>query len=159
MAKARPVMPIKYSAIERIDIIVSKVLTQFTPYLKFRTLSTDGITDKLKDLKYIGYNDFMFSIDVDSMFPSIPTCSEALKVIESFLTKNSKHLGIDLYGFKIPHIMEMIKFIFNNTYIENGGNYFKMDRGFITGGHSSVIIGDIILNDVCKGYKYDQGRT
>ena len=145
--KARPVMPIKYSSIERIDIIVSKVLTQFTPYLKYRVTSTDAVREKLKDIKYIDRNDFIFSIDVEAMFPSIPTCSEALKVIEEFLNKNYKNLGIDLYGFKIGHIMKMIEFIFENSYLENMGKFYKILKGLATGSHSSVIIGDIILND------------
>ena len=140
-------MPIKNSAIERIDIIVSKVLTQFTPYLTYRVPSTDAVINNLKQIKHIGSNDFLFSIDVVSMLPSIPTNKEALDDIKKFLLKHSKHIGLNLYGFTIDHIMEMIEFIFKNNYVENEGKFYRMDGGLMTGSHSAVIIGDIILNN------------
>ena len=54
--------------------------------------------------------------------------------------------NINLFGFKISHILQFIEFIFQNNYVENQGNYYKQLLGLATGGHSSTIIGDIIIN-------------
>ena len=43
--------------------------------------------------------------------------------------------------------MEMTEFIFKNNYVENEGKFYRMDGGLMTGSHSAVIIGDIILNN------------
>ena len=38
------------------------------------------------------------------------------------------------------------RFIFQNNYVENQGTHYRMTQGLGTGGHSSTIIGDIIIN-------------
>ena len=143
--KARAVMPIKNSSLEKIDILVSRILTQYRPFLTYRVDNTEGIIQKLKNCK-ISTGEFMFSLDVEQMFPNIPTCHRALEVIKLFMEKYAEH--IDFYGFKVGHIIEFIKFIFNNSYVENQGKYFRQVHGLCTGAHSSVIIGDIIIDNV-----------
>ena len=51
----------------------------------------------------------MYSIDIDSMYPSIPTNREALKVIRKYL--NDHESKIDMFGFKVSHIMVIIEFM------------------------------------------------
>ena len=46
----RPVAPIKYSALENIDIIINKILSQFNPHLKYRIFNTKTIIEKLKTI-------------------------------------------------------------------------------------------------------------
>ena len=41
--KTRPVMPVKFSAIENIDLIINKILSQLNPYLNFRIFNTQAI--------------------------------------------------------------------------------------------------------------------
>ena len=67
-----------------------------------------------------------------------------LEIIKSFMEEHSEN--IDFYGFKISHIIKFIEFIFQNNYLENQGTYYKILFGLSTGGHSSTIIADIIIN-------------
>ena len=47
----------------------------------------------------------------------------------------------------------MIKFIFENNYVENEGEFFKQLEGIGTGSRSSPMIGDIIVDSVDKPQK------
>ena len=49
--KVRPVMPGKGSAVEKMDILVSKVLGQISPFLKFRVFNAKEFQDKIKNVK------------------------------------------------------------------------------------------------------------
>ena len=142
--KPRPVAPIKYSALENLDITINKILTQFNPFLKYRIFNTKAIIEKLNNIKSIKPHQFIFSLDIKEMFPTLPTDESALLAIKSFL---EKHISkVNLYGFKLGHIMEMIKFIFENNYIRNGEEYFLQLIGLGTGSHSSLNIGDIMVD-------------
>ena len=141
--KVRAVMPIRNSAIEKIDILVSKILTQYSPYLTYRIQNTEKVIQSLKNCK-LKEGEFIFSLDIEAMFDNIPTCQKALDVIKNFMEKHKEH--INFFGFKLQHIIQLIQFIFNNNYVENQGKYYRQTNGIGTGGHSSVMIGDIIIN-------------
>ena len=58
----RPVAPIKYSALENIDITINKILTQFNPYLKYRIFNTKAIIGKINTIVSTQPHHFMFSL-------------------------------------------------------------------------------------------------
>lgn len=52
----------------------------------------------------------MFRLDIESMYPSIPTNNEVLEVIKNFLIKYKDDK--ELYGVTINHIIKFIGYIF-----------------------------------------------
>ena len=90
--KARAVMPMRNSPIEKIDILVSKILTQYSPYLTYRMKNTEEVIQGLKNCK-LKEGEFMFSLDVEAMFDNTPTCEKAIKVIKDFMEKHSEHIN------------------------------------------------------------------
>ena len=120
--KVRAVMPGKGSAVEKMDILISKVLGQISPFLKFRVFNAKEFQDKIKNVN-LPKEKFMFSLDVAEMYPTLPTNDEALKITLEYLTKYQDK--IDLFGFQPIHIILLLKFVLNNTYIMIGGNTSK----------------------------------
>ena len=146
--KTRAVMPIKNSALESMDVIVSKVLTQYGKDLKFRIFDNDEARTNIKGVGKIKPGEFMFSLDIEAMYDSVPTNDKAQEIIKDFITKHQQ--GKEFFGFTISHIMKFIKFIFENHYIENEGKYFKMLLGIGTGSCSSPMIGDILVDHLYR---------
>lgn len=60
----------------------------------------------------------MYSIDIETMYNNIHTDENAIKVITRYLAEpeNNTELELDLFGFKIHHIIKLLKFLLKNTY-------------------------------------------
>ena len=154
--KVRVVQPITNSSIEKLDMVVSRVLVQVTQKLPNRVKSSADFITKLwreypHDLAVSG-NWFQASLDVENMYPTMPTDERALGIIHQYLTKYKD--SISLFGFNIPHILEMLKFILSHTYTKSGNKYFLQKIGIGTGSHSSGAYAEIIIDDL-----YNQAST
>ena len=114
--------------------------------MNFRIFDTKEALENIKSLEKIKSGEFMFSLDIEAMYPSIPTDKKALDIIEAFITKHEE--GKELFGFKLGHIMKFIEFIFSNNYIENEGKYYKQIEGLGTGACASPMIGDILVDNM-----------
>ena len=57
---------------------------------------------------------FQASIDIESMYPSMPTDNKAINIIKIYIQKHKNSL--ELYGFKISHIIQMLEFVITHTY-------------------------------------------
>ena len=55
---------------------------------------------------------------------------------------------MDLFGFSTSHVIWMLGFILDNTYISYNGNYYIQTTGIGTGLHSSGAYADIIIDDL-----------
>ena len=105
--KVRVVQPITNSAIEKMDLLVSKVLTQITDRLPNRVKSSQDFIAKMKS-KYgndivIPQGCIQASFDVENMYPTMPKCEKALTILRGYLLKYD---DIDLFGFNKSHIVE-----------------------------------------------------
>ena len=149
--KIRPVQPVTGSAIERMDILVSKILLQLTPFLQYRVTSSDAAREQLdrcnENLR--GEEDYMIaSLDISNMYPNVPIGRDALQVVRRYLEENKDN--INLFGFKICHVMWMIDCVFSHTYISYEGQYYMQTVGVGTGLHSSGAYADIIVDDLYR---------
>ena len=142
--KIRAVQPIIGSAIEKLDILVSKVLIQITPLLEFRCISTDDFLGRLNDIPLITTPHIQASIDIESMYPTMPTDNTAMDIIHSYIMKYKN--TINLFGFQPQHIIEMLDFVLHHTYVRVKDKYYKQIRGIGTGSHSSGSYADIIVD-------------
>ena len=141
--KARPVQPGRWSAVEKFDILVSAVLTQLGTHLKYRVFNSAQFQNKIKNVG-LPENKFMFSLDVVSMYPSLPTDDKAIEIIESYL--NNHKDNIDMFGVQPSHIIQFLKFVLENNYIMIGDEYFTQESGISTGGRLSQAYADIIID-------------
>ena len=142
--KIRPIQPGAKSAIENMDILVSKILTQIKTHLKYRIGNTADAQDKIKEINRTLPNNYIIvSLDIANMYPTVPINKEALKVIESYLIKYKEE--IEMFGFKIKHIIMMLEFILNNTYIKYKNKYYIQMLGVGTGLRISCSYAEIIV--------------
>ena len=147
----RAVQPISGSAVEKLDLIVSKVLSQVIPYLPLRTSSSEAfIRDHLHPLLSSHPNTplHQVSLDMVSMYPSLPTDSRAMRVVADYLMQHS-HV-IDTLGFTINSIINMLSFITSHTYARSGSKFFRQTEGIATGYHSSAPLAEILVAHTYK---------
>ena len=142
--KVRPVQPVKNSAIENLDILIYKVLSQLLPHLKYRIENTGIVLDKIKNSSPLQPDDFLFSLDICSMYQSLPIDDISLRIIRDKLKEHQD--SIDLFGFKIRHIMLCIMFIWEHNYIKINNNTYKQELGLSTRGHSSPAVAEILVD-------------
>ena len=78
------------------------------------------------------------------MFPSLSICENTLKIIRDKIQLHAAN--IDFFDFKIGHIVEFLKFIWEHNYIKVNGKTYQQTSGISTGGHSSQGVADIIID-------------
>ena len=148
--KVRVVQPINNSAVEKIDMIVSKVLIQINQLLPNRVKSTDEFLHKLRSTYPNNMtvpnstNGFQASLDVENMYPTLPTDDEALNVIKSYIEKYKDQ--INMLGFTTSHILSMLEFVLSHTYIKAGHKFYLQKKGIGTGSHSSGAYAEILVD-------------
>ena len=140
----RPVQPVTNSAVEKIDLTVSQVLTQITPLLPYRAKDTAAFKTRLRSLPRPPQGSFMVSLDIVNMYPSMPTDEKALEIIEDYL--ETYHDVINLFGFTTTNIVDLLRFVLHNTYISYNGRYFIQESGVGTGNHSSGAYSEILVD-------------
>eukprot|EP00116_Pleurobrachia_bachei_P002376 sb/3462638/ len=147
--KVRVVQPVKGSAIEKLDIVVGRVLSQITRHLTYDVPSAQSfIETHLRPLSAQQSQIFQVSMDIESMYPSLPTGDRALTVIHQYLMDLAD--DIDTLGFSQSDIISMLKFILTHSYARAGDNYFLQIRGVGTGYHSSSPFAKILVDHTYK---------
>ena len=144
--KVRAVQPVAGGAVDKVDFIVSRVLSQILPKLRHRVTGSEcfirtrlkGLLEKPPDRA------FQASIDVEAMYPSLPTENEALEIIHQYIRKYSSE--IDLLGLQPHHIVNMLQFITTHTYATANGSFYRQKRGVGTGYHSSGATAEILVD-------------
>lgn len=145
-SKVRVVQPISNSAIEKLDYLVSKVLVQIVKRLNHRVDSSATFKKRLKALHNLPPDVFQASIDMENMYPSLPTDDKALNIVYGYIRKHFDH--IEMYGFQPQDITTMLRFITTHTYVEANGKYFCQKSGVGTGCHSSGAYAEILVDDI-----------
>ena len=146
--KVRVVQPITNSAIDKMDLLVSKVLTQIIAKLPNRV---DSSRSFLKEMKTKFGTELTVppgcihaSLDVENMYPTIPTCDRALNILRHYLLKYKSE--ISMFGFSTANITEMMSFLLKHTYVRKGNQYYLQTEGIGTGSHSSGAYAEIIID-------------
>eukprot|EP00116_Pleurobrachia_bachei_P008329 sb/3468591/ len=122
--KVRIVQPVTGSAVEHLDRIVGKVLTQILPRLRYRVDSSRTFIDRCLT-PHRDYTGYMCSFDVESMYPTLPTCSRALDILRSYLERYEPE--IDLLGFSPDHITQFMSFVTKHTYATAGREFLPTE--------------------------------
>ena len=154
--KVRVVQPIAGSAVEKLDVIVASVLSQLLPLLRYRVDSSKTFISQClapwiegeNTPQLLGPEHVIVSMDIESMYPSLPTNNIATDYIRCYL---EEHRGnIDLLGFKPRHITNMMQFITTHTYARACGKHYLQTTGVGTGYHSSGAYAEILVDFTYK---------
>ena len=89
-------------------------------------------------------NGFQASLDVENMYPTLPTDDKALNVIKSYIEKYKDQ--INMLGFTASHILSMLEFVLSHTYIKAGHKFYLQKKGIGTGSHSSGAYAEILVD-------------
>lgn len=141
--KIRPVQPMGSSSAYKADILVSKIFSQILPYLKYRIPNKQLFMERLKNID-ASRTKLMASFDIESMFPSMPTSEFALNIVRGYLIKYEQN--VDLFGFSIEDIIELLRFVLQHTYVEHNGIFYIQKSGVGTGCHSSPGYSEILVD-------------
>ena len=93
-------------------------------------------------------NTFQFSMDVENMYPSLPTDQTAIDTVHTHLKKYA--CEIDMMGLKTKHVIEMLKFTLENIILRVNDEYYKQDKGVGTGYYSSCAYAGVIIQDTLE---------
>lgn len=125
---------------------IVNILRKLTENSKYNVSNSVQFKDKIKGLS-IQNNEKLISLDVVSLFPSIPV-DLAIKIIEENWNKISELTNINKNLF-----MRIIKFcIVDNRYFQYDGKIYTQEKGLPMGSPASPIIADIVMEkllDTC----------
>ena len=146
--KVRPLQPISGSAIAHLDLIVSHILGQCRKFHNFSVSNSTTLRKKIQGLLPLPPNTFQFVMDVENMYPSLPTDQTAIDTVHTHLKKYA--CEIDMMGLKTKHVIEMLKFTLENIILRVNDEYYKQDKGVGTGYYSSCAYAGVIIQDTLE---------
>eukprot|EP00116_Pleurobrachia_bachei_P002151 sb/3462413/ len=154
--KVRVVQPVAGSAVEKLDVIVASILSQLLPLLRYRVDSSSTFISSClapwvegghtlpTPAPILGPDHVIVSMDIESMYPSLPTHRMAMEVLLDYLQEHKD--DIDLLGFDPHHITRFMQFITSHSYARACGNYYLQTTGVGTGYHSSGAYAEILVD-------------
>ena len=113
--------------------------------MKYRVGNSEKLRTNIKDVNENLPEEYIIaSLDVVNMYPNVPTDEKALNVVKEYIIKHWDN--INMFGFKVNHVITMLEFIFKNTYIMYGEQYYIQVEGIGTGLHTSGAYAEIIVD-------------
>lgn len=141
----RPIASCVNNPTEKLDWLVSRILTQLTTFVPAHISNTDELINKLKLVDNVNSNDVFISLDVKNLYPSIPIIDGITKVI-NFADKHWDK--IDHFSLDINTVRNMLTFICHNYEITyNNKNYLQI-KGCPMGTHFSPPFAIIYMHTV-----------
>jgi len=144
--QVRPIASVRNTPIEKIDWVVSRILSQTLPLVPANLVKTEELINMLNNLHTCNLDNKVFiSLDVQSLYPSIP--------LETGIEYNMKHLRkhwdrIDSFGISVENIEKLMTFICYNYEIEYNGKTYKQIKGVPMGCHFAPPFAIIFLHTI-----------
>lgn len=142
----RPICSSINSPSHKLCKYIVNILGKLTENSKYNVSNSVQFKDKMKGI-LIQNNEKLISLDVVSLFPSIPV-DLAIRIIEENWNKISEWTNINKNLF-----MRIIKFcIVDNRYFQYDGKIYAQQKGLPMGSPASPIIADIVMEkllDTC----------
>ena len=141
----RPIASVRNTPIEKIDWIVSRILSQSLSLVPAHLMNTDDLLSLLNNLNNIKSKEVFISLDVQSLYPSIP--------LEIGIEYNLKHLKsnwdkIVNFGISIENIEKMLRFVCYNYEISYNSKTYKQVKGVPMGCHFAPPFAIIFLHEI-----------
>jgi len=130
----RPIASVRGTATEKADWLVSGLLTSLVEWVPANLKNSATLIDLLKttELSRVGSNAMFISLDVISLYPSIPI-EFGLECVHELATSNWKN--IDSKGITVEQMMNCLRFICYNYEIQFKDKVFKQIKGCPMGAH------------------------
>lgn len=127
----RPIASVWDTPVAGVDFILQAILAKSSQLVTSYIKDTDDFTNALDSFNYKNNNTNtenynIVSLDVDSLYPSIP-CERAINIILEFI-QNNKH-NINTFGIPMKLLSEMLEFICFNYETTFNNKIYLQKRG------------------------------
>ncbi|XP_069184728.1 uncharacterized protein [Procambarus clarkii] len=163
----RPVLSGCKAPTKPVDKIVTALLNPLLPLLKERLKDTTDLLLRLNKTNEergpVPEGAILFSLDIVSLYPSIPQ-REAASLVADFFDRNAYKVGRELRSagiFKPPTkglLMEAILHIMRDTILTFGDKTYRQIKGTAIGASSSVAIAEIFVHEVFESRRRNLGN-
>ncbi|XP_069167825.1 uncharacterized protein [Procambarus clarkii] len=163
----RPVLSGCMAPTKPVDKIVTALLNPLLPLLKERLKDTTDLLLKLNKTNEergpVPIGAILFSLDIVSLYPSIPQ-REAANLVADFFDRNAYKVGRELRSagiFKPPSkelLREAILHIMRDTILTFGNRTYRQIKGTAIGASSSVAIAEIFVHEVFESRRRNLGN-
>ena len=147
----RPIASARNTPTEKVDWICSKILNNLVTFVSAHLKSSEELITNLQNLQNLSNLDKFISLDVISLYPSVPL-DLALEVVGNFARKYWSR--IDNLGLDVGDFERCLKFVMYNYEIIFNGNVYLQVSGVPMGTHFAppfaVIFMDHIENKALK---------
>ncbi|XP_013791751.1 uncharacterized protein LOC106475620 [Limulus polyphemus] len=139
----RSIVPICNSPFVSVSWLLEKLLHPLFNKIPSHLNSTDGFLNRLcrYDLQ-MNSNTILFTLDVVSMYPSIPI-KESISSVINLLRSTSCYTTIDI---PTEVIENSLRFIFNNSYFKFDSTFYKQKKGIAMGNNIAVVVVSIFMH-------------
>ena len=133
----RPLANINGSALDSLDWIFAKIVNQAVRLVDYHIWNSQQVLETMPKINNIpipeGYQRRIISLDVVSLYPTVPTF-DAANLVFRFI---KEHTEINTFGIPYPIIREILNVLINNYNIEFNGRIYKQTKGVAMGARFS----------------------
>ena len=141
----RPIASCLNNPTEKIDWLVTRILTQLTKFVPAHFANTEELIAKLNIIENVMRDQTFVSLDVKNLYPSIPI-SDGIAKVSNFMVEHwdkIEHFGLDIHCVK-----NMLNFICHNYEISYNEKHYLQIKGCPMGSHFSPPFAIIYMHTV-----------
>ena len=142
----RPIASVRNTPIEKLDWFLNRILSQLIKFVPSHLSSSDELLSLLKNsAATLPANSHFISLDVVSLYPSIPI-SEGIEVVLDFFDKFKDK--INTFGLDRDDINTLLCHVLNNYVISFNDKFFLQIKGVAMGSHIGPTFAIIFMNSI-----------
>jgi hypothetical protein len=130
----RPIASIHNTPVDKIDFVLQYILVQAAKLVPTNLLNTETALKRIDEINNTvpgeGKKRALMSLDVQSLYPSIPT-DKGVDEVMKFIAK--KVVSIDTLGISLNMIRKALKFVCDNYEVEFNGKTYLQVKGIPMG--------------------------
>ena len=142
----RPLANVNGSSLDGLDWIFAKIVNQAIRLVDYHVWNPQQVLDVIPKINIIpipdGYQRKIISLDVVSLYPTVPTF-DAANMVFRFI---KEHPEINTFGVPYPIIREIINVLINNYNIEFNGRIYKQTKGVAMGARFSCAFSIVFMH-------------
>jgi hypothetical protein len=142
----RPIASVHNTAVEKLDWLANKILSQLVPFIPAHLPNSDSILTSLQPFMLsMSSNSHFISLDVVNLYPSIPISDGISACTQLFIQHKSE---INCFGLDSSDLSTMLFHILSNYTISHGDHTFLQTKGVAMGCHSGPAFAIIYMGHI-----------